>query len=78
MKEHTLEECVKRNLDLYFKNIDGETPSGVWDMVISAVEKPILEVMMARTFGNQSRAAKILGINRNTLRNKLEHYQIKY
>ncbi|MCX8146799.1 MAG: Fis family transcriptional regulator, partial [Azovibrio sp.] len=50
----------------------------VYDMVIRAVEKPMLEFMMDYTGGNQSQAADWLGINRNTLRKKLvEHKLIK-
>mgnify|MGYP006176004821 CR=1 FL=1 len=51
-----------------------QTPHGVHEMIVCAVEKPMLEVVMARAEGNQSRAAEWLGINRNTLRRKLlEH-----
>ncbi len=77
MKETTLEECVRRNLDRYFKDVDGESVSGVWNMVLSAVERPMLEVVLTRAQGNQSRAADMLGINRNTLRKKLDQYQLK-
>jgi Fis family transcriptional regulator len=77
MKETTLEECVRRNLDRYFKDVDGETVSGIWDMVLSAVERPMLEVVLSHAEGNQSRAADMLGINRNTLRKKLDQYQLK-
>jgi len=42
--------------------------------VISEVELPLFEAIMRYTRGNQSKAAQILGINRSTLRKKLEHY----
>ena len=77
MKEHTLEECVRHTLERYFKDLEGETTSGIWVMVLTAVERPMLEVVLARADRNQSRAAEMLGINRNTLRKKLDHYQIK-
>jgi Fis family transcriptional regulator, factor for inversion stimulation protein len=71
---NSIEDCVKRNLEKYFKDIDGEEVTGVYDMVISAAERPMLEVVMQRAEQNQSLAAQILGINRNTLRKKLiEH-----
>jgi Fis family transcriptional regulator len=43
-------------------------------MVVFTVEKPILEAVMARAAGNQSHAAEMLGINRNTLRKKLQQH----
>ena len=48
--------------------------SGVHDvyrLLLERVEKPLLEAVLARTDGNQIRAAAILGINRNTLRKKI-------
>jgi Fis family transcriptional regulator, factor for inversion stimulation protein len=71
---NSIEDCVKRNLEKYFKDIAGEDVTGVYDMVISAAERPMLEVVMQRAEQNQSLAAQMLGINRNTLRKKLiEH-----
>ena len=45
-------------------------------MVLREVERPLLEVVMQQTNGNQSRAAEVLGINRNTLRKKLKLYEL--
>jgi Fis family transcriptional regulator len=45
-------------------------------MVLGCVEKPMLEHIMKRAGGNQSKAAEILGLNRNTLRKKLQQYKI--
>jgi Fis family transcriptional regulator, factor for inversion stimulation protein len=73
-QSNSIEDCVKRNLDKYFKDVDGESVTGVYDMVIAAAERPMLEVIMQRTAGNQSLAAQILGINRNTLRKKLNEH----
>lgn len=72
----TLEACVHAQLDRYFEDLDGETAGGIWHMVISAVERPMLEAVLQRTGGNQSRAAEMLGINRNTLRKKIEQYGV--
>lgn len=77
MKEHTLEDCVRLTLERYFKDLEGEKTTGIWEMVVSAIEKPMLEVVLERAQGNQSRAAEMLGINRNTLRKKLDIYQIQ-
>jgi Fis family transcriptional regulator len=43
-------------------------------MVLASVERPMLEVVMKQAHGNQLRASEMLGINRNTLRKKLQHY----
>ena len=74
----SIEESVRRNVQEYFKNLDGTAPAGVYDMLIRAVEKPLLEVVMAQAGHNQSKAADWLGLNRNTLRKKLdEHGMLK-
>ena len=63
--------CITGALQSYFRDLDGESPDGVYDMVIRLVEKPLLEVVMTQANENQSRAAEWLGLNRNTLRKKL-------
>lgn len=68
--------CVRKALDEYFKDLDGESPHAVYEMLLSCMEKPLLEYVMNRAGGNQSKAAEILGLNRNTLRKKLKHYNI--
>ena len=70
-------DCVRKALDKYFKDLDGERPRTVYDMVLKNVEKPMLEVVLQHTEGNQTVAAKWLGINRNTLRKKIEQLKIK-
>ncbi|MBL8482355.1 MAG: Fis family transcriptional regulator [Rhodocyclaceae bacterium] len=60
--------CV---LERYFRDLDGETAHNIYAMVISQVERPMLQVVMQKAEGNQTRAADMLGINRNTLRRKL-------
>ena len=74
----SIEESVRLNVQEYFKNLDGTPPAGVYDMLIRAVEKPLLEVVMAQAGHNQSKAADWLGLNRNTLRKKLgDHGMLK-
>ena len=71
-----LNHHVKHSIERYFRELNGEQPASVYDMVLQEVERPLLEVVMQETNGNQSRAAEILGINRNTLRKKLKLYQL--
>ncbi len=66
---------MRENLELYFRDLDGEVPHSMHQMLISTVEKPLLELVMAKAQGNQSKAAEWLGINRNTLRRKLTETQ---
>jgi Fis family transcriptional regulator len=78
MSKKNIQDCIKDNLEGYFHDLRGAEPHAVYDMVVSAVERPMLEVVMHRAEGNQSKAAEWLGINRNTLRRKLlEHKLIK-
>jgi Fis family transcriptional regulator len=71
MSKKQIEECIRTSLEAYFRDLKGAEPHSVHDMIISAVEKPLLEVVMAKADNNQSRAAEWLGLNRNTLRKKL-------
>lgn len=70
----TIDETIVRSLEKYFRDLDGQMPSGIYDMVIQAVERPLLEVVMRQADGNQVRASEMLGINRNTLRKKLVNH----
>ncbi len=71
MTRKHIEDSVRMTLEHYFKDLRGAEPQGMHAMLIHAVEKPLLEVVMQQTQGNQSKAAEWLGINRNTLRRKL-------
>lgn len=67
---------VKQAVDLYFSQLKGHDASDLYAMVICEVEKPLLEVTLQHTGFNQTKAAKILGLSRSTLRKKLEQYGI--
>jgi Fis family transcriptional regulator len=56
--------------------LDGEQPHGIYNMVIGNVERSLLTMIMHRASGNQTQAADMLGMNRNTLRSKLSKYKI--
>ena len=73
-----LQDKIETLLDKYFKDLDGENPNDAYDMVLHSVEKPLLIYIMNYAQGNQTRAAKILGLNRNTLRKKLEFYNLNF
>jgi len=71
-----LADAVVRTLERYFNDLDGEKPVPVYDMVMKCVEKPMIQFVLERASGNQSSAASLLGINRNTLRRKLVDYDL--
>ena len=74
--ECELANSVERALNEYFKDLDGQPPHAVYDMVLGCIEKPMLQHVMKRAAGNQSKAAEILGVNRNTLRKKLQQHKL--
>ena len=71
-----LPDNIDTLLDQYFNDLDGDEPTAIYEMVINTVEKPLLLYIMNKTEGNQSKAAKMLGLNRNTLRKKLKQYNL--
>ena len=76
MSQHDLGKCVINALEQYFRDLDGEKPAAIYDMVLKSVEKPMLEVVLAKAGGNQTLASEMLGINRNTLRKKLTEHSL--
>ena len=73
---HTLRSCVSNVLNEYFEQVDPEMVNGLYEMVLSEVEAPLLEAVMQKARSNQSRAAQMLGLNRGTLRKKLKQYDL--
>lgn len=69
-----IKQAVTDSLEDYFKHLDGQPPHAIYDMVLGCVEKPMLEYILNHVGGNQSKAAEILGLNRNTLRKKMAEY----
>jgi len=77
INENEMARYVRKALKEYFKDLDGEEPCcGMYDMVMNCVEKPLIEMVLEHAGGNQSRAAEMLGINRNTLRKKMQEHGI--
>ncbi|WP_426415905.1 DNA-binding transcriptional regulator Fis [Aestuariirhabdus sp. LZHN29] len=73
-KGETLRDCVQNALSNYFSHLEGQSVTDVYQMVLSEVEAPLLEVVMTHVKGNQTKASILLGLNRGTLRKKLKQY----
>ena len=71
-----LPDNIDTLLDQYFNDLDGDKPTAIYEMVINTVEKPLLLYIMNKTEGNQSKAAKMLGLNRKKIRKKLKQYNL--
>jgi two-component system nitrogen regulation response regulator GlnG len=73
----TLAQAVERHLRAYFAgHKDGLPSPGVHERIIQEVERPLIQLTLAATRGNQIRAARVLGLNRNTLRKKIRELEI--
>lgn len=75
-QESPLRKSVHAAVRQYLKDMGNTQPGDLHQMLLSEVEPPLIQEVLERTGGNQSNAAKILGITRNTLRSKLKRYKI--
>ena len=71
-----LGDSVRTALRHYFEQLEDTAPSDLYQMVLEEVEPPLLETVMDYAGGNQTRAARLLGMSRSTLRKKLAQYDI--
>ena len=67
-----LKELVRKQIDQYFDELDGEIPQDLSDLVVGQVEHALLEAALNQSNNNQSKAAEILGISRGTLRTRMK------
>ena len=75
-RTETLSECVNHALRFYLRNLDGHEVNDLHRMVIGEVERPLLETVLDHTKGNQTLAARLLGLSRGTLRKKMAQHGI--
>ena len=72
-----LRQHVKITVSQYLQDMGNTVPENLYQMLLAEIEPPLIEEILKRTGGNQSRAAGMLGITRNTLRTKIHRYSIK-
>ena len=72
-----LKDEVRKAMNRYFNQLDQKNvPINVYNLVLREIEPPLLNSVMKFCNNNQSKAARVLGINRTTLRTKLKKYKI--
>jgi Fis family transcriptional regulator, factor for inversion stimulation protein len=69
-----LRQHAENALGAYFEKLNGHRPTRLYKLVLREVEEPLFRAVLDYVAGNQSRAAEVLGINRGTLRRKLQEY----
>ena len=72
-----LEKWIHNSIRRYVAKMDGNINGDLYRLILRGVEKPLIEIVLLETKGNQTMASNILGINRNTLRKKIQEYKIK-
>ena len=76
VRNRPLRSLTEEALRSYLKDLNGDKPSELYELVIGEVEPPLFATVMDYAHGNQTLAANILGINRATLRKKLKMYRL--
>ena len=74
--QRSLREMVEQSINQYFENLGGHETIDLYDLVLKEVELPLFVAVLKQTKNNQSKASKILGLNRGTLRKKLKQYNL--
>jgi DNA-binding protein Fis len=77
IEDTSLERLVYWKLQGLFEKFDEEPPNNILKTVLAHVERPLFALVLRKTKGNQSKAAEVLGCNRNTLHRKLKGFAIQ-
>jgi two-component system nitrogen regulation response regulator GlnG len=75
--DQTLDELTRARIASFLEHLDPNERGNLHQMILSRIEKPLIEMVLAKVGGNQVRAAAMLGINRNTLRKKILDLKIE-
>ncbi len=74
--ELSIESFIGKKLDHFFERLGSHDAQGLYEIVVQQVERPMIERALDWAKGNQLKAARVLGINRNTLRTKMRQLKI--
>ena len=74
MKKRAINSSVQKSVEEYLREMEDEPVQNLYQMVLAEVEPPLLAAVLKHTGKNQSRAARMLGLSRGTLRKKLRQY----
>ena len=75
-EECSLSNNVRQALECYFADLDGHDAINIYDLFLTQFEKPLFEFVLQECHGNITHAARMLGLNRGTLRNRLKKYDL--
>lgn len=75
---NSLEDIVRKKLSHFMDKAENCDLENLYPVILAQVEKPLIELTLQRSEGNQMRAARMLGINRNTLRKRIQNLRIKH
>lgn len=76
LKELNLEEMIEAKIAVFLDRLDSLGEMNLYEMMIARMEKPLISLLLKKTKGNQIQTAKVLGINRNTLRKMIRKLKI--
>jgi len=76
-EKHCLCECVQAAMQSYLKDLDGHEANDIYELFLPEFEKPLFRVVMQYTRGNLTKASRMLGLNRATLRSRLRKYGLE-
>jgi DNA-binding protein Fis len=76
--ELSIESFIGTKLTHFFERLGQHDAQGLYETVIDQVERPMIEKALIWARGNQLKASRVLGINRNTLRTKMRRLRVHY
>ncbi len=71
-----ISKCIYQELSKYFECLSPNEITGLYDLVLKEIEAPLFNIVLDKTKGNRTHAAKCLGISRRTLQQKIKKLSI--